>query len=261
MSNDTPPLGARPSLAQRRPSRRTLLAAGALLALAVTLAVVAYRQRHTLVAWARSLLSTPPNPALISWFREPASRAALATAFDAPCPGYPFLVPSSGLVGGLPWGATYGPYNRLSPHPGIDIFGMGEPGTVPVRAAYDGLLTREPHWIASVIIRHDDPLNPGETIWTYYTHMADASGAVDYIDPAFPPGTVDAPVKQGQVIGYQGVYGGGGLHLHFSIVKSDAEGVYRNEAVFANTLDPMPYLGLTLNAADNPEYPLRCRAP
>ena len=55
----------------------------------------------------------------------PPPASELATAFDAPCPGYPFLVPSAGLVGGLPWNAAYGPYNVLNPHPGIDIFGDG----------------------------------------------------------------------------------------------------------------------------------------
>lgn len=209
----------------------------------------------------------PPNEALIRWFSDPASREALATSFDAPCPGYPFLVPSSGLVGGLPWNAAYGPYNALNPHPGIDIFGQGSPGTVPVYAAYDGFLTREADWRSAVIIRHDDPLHPGETIWTYYTHMADLNGDHSYIVERFPPGTYDVPVRQGDLLGYQGLYNGGpsapriGLHVHFSIVRSDRSGHYRNEAVFGNTLDPTPYLGLSLNDPEGSQYPLRCLPP
>ncbi|MBN1284604.1 MAG: M23 family metallopeptidase [Anaerolineae bacterium] len=208
---------------------------------------------------------SPQHPALLRWFDEPASRAELASSFDAPCPGYPFLAPSSGLVGGLPWNSTAAPYNLLNPHPGIDIFGAGAPGTIPVYAAYDGMLTREADWVATVIIRHDDPLHPGETIWTYYTHMADQTGVESYIVPAFPPGTYEKPVQQGTLLGYQGLYNGGsyliGMHLHFSIVKSNPDGSYKNEAIFHNTLDPTPYLGLALNAADSPTFPQRCLPP
>jgi hypothetical protein len=202
-----------------------------------------------------------PNDALVRWFDERDARSELVTSFDAPCEGYPFLVPSSGLVGGLPWRAAYGPYNIINPHPGVDIFGLGEPGTVPVYAAYDGWLTREPDWVSSVIIRHDDPLHPGETIWTYYTHMANASGSVDYIAPEFRPGVREVPVKQGDLIGYQGVYGAGwtaNMHLHISIVKSDADGSYRNETWFRNTLDPTPYFGLPLNNPGSSQFPLQC---
>lgn len=219
------------------------------------------------------LLDRPPNEAITRWFdwehpaAQAAARAELVTRFDAPCPGYPFLIPTEGFVGGLPWNAAYGPYNILNPHPGIDIFGLGPLGTIPIYAAYDGWLTREEGWISTVIIRHDDPLRPGETIWTYYTHMASESGATSYIAPEFPSGTREVPVRRGQLIGYQGIYNGGpasydiAMHLHFSIVMSDADGSYRNEAVFGNTLDPSPYFGLTLNDADSPEYPLSCLLP
>ena len=213
------------------------------------------------------IVHRPANTALSRWFDDAASRAELATAFDAPCPGYPFLVPSAGLVGGLPWNAAYGPYNVLNPHPGIDIFGLGGVGTVPVRAAYDGLLTREDGWISAVIVKHDDPLHPGQPIWTYYTHMADLSGAHSFIEARFPPGSADVPVRQGDLLGYQGIYNGGvnasriGLHLHFSIVRGDLLGHYLNESVFANTLDPTPYLGLALNDPPSEAFPLRCLTP
>ncbi len=209
------------------------------------------------------LWRTPQEAALVRFITEPGARAGLVSHFEAPCPGAPFLVPSGGLVGGLPWRATAAPYNVLRPHPGIDIFGDGAPGTVPVRAAYDGWLTREHGWIASVIIRHDDPLHPGETIWTYYTHMANYDGSTSYIAPDFPPGTEDKRVWQGEVLGYQGVYNGGpghylvAMHVHFSIVRSSPDGAYRNEAIFANTLDPSPYFGLPL-AAGAVQFPARC---
>lgn len=198
------------------------------------------------------------------WFSDPSSRARLITEQHAPCPGAPFLLPSSGLIG-LLWRDTAFPYNVLRRHTGIDIFGDGEPGTVPVYAAYDGWLTRLPEWKASVIIRHDDPLQPGRTIWTYYTHMASRDGDVSYVAETFPPGTRGVWVEQGALLGYQGEYSGKalapvGMHVHVSIVVSEADGSFKNEARLSNTLDPSPYFGMPLNIADRPARPIRCLA-
>ncbi len=259
MADDSVPLTSAP----HRRKRSIVLFAAIAAGLALIVIALYMLDRRGIV----SIIHRPANEAIIRWFNDPASRAALTTTFTEPCPGYPFLVPSAGLVGGLPWNAAYGPYNTLRPHPGIDIFGDGAIGSIPVYAAYDGLLTREEGWVSSVIIRHDDPLQPGRVIWTYYTHMADESGAVSYIDGRFPPGTTGMPVAQGDLLGYQGVYNGGngapavGLHVHFSIVRSDLFGRYLNEAVFENTLDPTPYLGLSLNDPKSGEFPLRCLPP
>jgi hypothetical protein len=115
-----------------------------------------------------------------------------------------------------------------------------------------------------VIIRHpEDPLQPGRQIWTYYTHLADAQGH-SYIIAEIPPGTVELPVKQGALLGYQGDYNGNSwrsvdTHLHFSIVLDDGTGKFRNETDRANTLDPSPYLGMRLNSACA-NRPPECRA-
>ena len=199
--------------------------------------------------------------AIQRWFADRASRPALSTPREQ-CPGAPFLLPSAGLIG-LLWQDTAAPYNALRRHSGIDIFGDGIPGTVPVYAAYEGWLTRLPDWIASVIIRHDDPLQPGRTIWTYYTHMAARDGSESYVAAEFPPGTREVWVAQGTLIGYQGEYSGSklmpvGLHLHMSIVTSEPDGSFRNESHPANTLDPSPYFGLDLRAAHKPARPIRC---
>lgn len=123
-------------------------------------------------------------------------------------------------------------------------------------AAYAGYLTRLPEWKSTVIIRiPSDPLNPSRQIWTYYTHMADNNGS-SYISPEFPPGTSEVFVEAGKFLGYQGDFSGDpdnpvGVHLHFSIVLDDGQGSFRNELVIANTLDPSPYLGVSLNASQN----------
>lgn len=196
------------------------------------------------------------------WFDNYHSRQHLITARREPCPGAPFILPSDGFIG-LLWNDPDGPYNIFRRHSGIDIFGHGDPGEVPVYAAYDGYLTRLPDWKSTVIIRHDDPLRPGETIWTYYTHMASLDGEQSFIADAFPPGTTEQWVEQGTLLGYQGEYAGSalapvGLHVHFSIVKSEPDGSFKNEAVVANTLDPSPYLGMHVNIEGKPARPITC---
>ncbi|MBI5670552.1 MAG: hypothetical protein HZC41_21370 [Chloroflexi bacterium] len=203
-------------------------------------------------------------PPIHRWFTDPDTRRELATVMNRqPCPGAPFSLPSDGLIG-LLWNDPAAPYTVFATHTGLDIFGDGAPGEVPVYAAYGGYLSRLPDWKASVIIRHDDPLQPGRTIWTYYTHMASRDGSESFVAPAFPPGTDDVWVERGALLGYQGEYAGAGrapigLHVHFSIVLSDAAGVFTNEAQLSNTLDPSPYFGMPLNVADLPARPIHCR--
>lgn len=197
------------------------------------------------------------------WFNDEDSRERLTTLRE-PCPGAPFILPSEGFIG-LLWGDPSGPYNIFNRHSGIDVFGNGRPGQVPVYAVYDGYLTRFDNWLSTVIIRHDDPLNPGETIWTYYTHMADREGFASYVAPAFPPGTSEVFVEQGTFLGYQGEYSGEsafpvGLHVHMSIVESDDDGTFKSEAQIENTLDPSPYFGMDLNIHEiQPARPIQCR--
>ena len=196
------------------------------------------------------------------WFNDRSSRAGLMTFNDETCNNAPFLLPSPGFIG-LLWKDAAAPYNALRRHPGIDIFGDGQPGEVPVIAAYDGYLSRLDGWLSTVIIRHDDPLQPGRTIWTYYTHMADRDGSQSFVVDDFPQGTHEVFVQQGTLLGYQGEYNGAGvpvgLHVHMSIVTTGADGSFKNESVFSNTLDPSPYFGLPLNIDQKPERPLRCQ--
>ncbi|MBN2303630.1 MAG: M23 family metallopeptidase [Anaerolineae bacterium] len=215
----------------------------------------------TLVLYSQS--QSDSNKYINRWFDDPASRPELTTIQREPCPGAPFLLPSDGLIG-LLWRDSALPYNIFKRHTGVDIFGDGEPGEVPVYAAYDGYLTRLPDWKATVIIRHDDPLEPGRTIWTYYTHMASRDGDTSYIADSFPAGTREVWVTQGTLLGTQGEYSGGslapvGLHLHFSIVKSDPDGSFKNESRLGNTLDPSPYFGMGVNIAGKPARPIMCQ--
>jgi hypothetical protein len=202
-------------------------------------------------------LSDPRQQQVLRWVSgSEQERAALITIQREPCEGAPFILPAEGYIG-LLYNDPNGPYSRNSPHQGIDIFSNSEPGLTPVYAAYDGYITRESDWKSTLIQRiPDDPLNSGTQVWLYYTHMADREGN-DFIEEAFPPGTSELFVEQGTLLGYTGDYNGDALrpvwvHLHFSIVKDDGSGRYLNELEFSNTLDPSPYLGMTLNYACAP---------
>ena len=169
------------------------------------------------------------------------------------CGDAPFVLPSSGMIGFL-WGDSFRPGHR---HQRIDIFSGTEVGITPVYAAFDGYLTREADWKSTLIIRiPSNPINPNQQIWTYYTHLAEPSGESLIVD-VFPPGTREVFVSAGTLLGYQGNYSGTpgrptGVHLHFSVIKDDGQGGYKNELKFHNTLDPSPYFGMNLNASQNP---------
>lgn len=189
---------------------------------------------------------------LRQYWSDPGAHTAWAIRAGDQCGAAPFVMPTDGFVGFL-WGSSFRPGHE---HQGIDIFGPSGPnglGETPVVAAYSGYLTRLPGWRSSLIIRIPmDPLMPGRQIWTYYTHLADAEGN-SFIAEEFPPGTREVFVSAGTLLGYQGNYSADpdnptGLHLHFSIVKDDGEGSFKNELEIRNTLDPSPYLGIDVRA-------------
>lgn len=189
---------------------------------------------------------------VIGWLRNPSAHPEWAVKAGQRCRAAPFSMPTDGYIGFL-WGDSFRPGHH---HQGLDIFGGGDLNQTPVIAAYPGYLTRLPEWKSSLIIRvPEDPLDPSQQVWTYYTHMADSAGN-SYISPEYPPGTSEVFVEAGTLLGYQGNFSGDpnnpvGIHLHFSIVKDDGFGKFLNELEIDNTLDPSPYLGLPLNATQN----------
>lgn len=200
---------------------------------------------------------------VVEWIRNPSAHPDWAVRAGTRCASEtPFLIPTDGLIGYL-WDDSFQAGKR---HQGIDIFGGTEVGQTPVVAAYPGYLTRLPTWKSAVIVRvPSDPLQPGRQIWLYYTHMADPNGN-SFISSDFPPGTLEIYVETGKLLGYQGNFTGdaanpSGIHLHFSIVLDDGKGSFRNELDINNTLDPSPYLGLSLNAKKSDGEVSVCQAP
>lgn len=191
---------------------------------------------------------------VISWLRAPGQNPEWLVRAGERCGDAPFLIPTDGFIGFL-WDDSFRIGHR---HQGIDVFGGKAVNETPVYVAYAGYLTRLADWKSTVIIRiPKDPLNPQRQIWTYYTHLAGPQGE-SYIAPDIPPGTVERFVEAGTLLGYQGNYSGSpgnpvGVHLHFSIVMDDGQGRFLNELKIENTLDPSPYLGLPLNANENPD--------
>src|SRR5512134_3956735 len=120
-----------------------------------------------------------------AWMNNPASHPDWKLSAGSQCGSAPFIFPTDGFAGFL-WGDSMG---RLHKHQGIDIFAGTDVTITRVIAAYPGYLTRLPDWKSTVIVRvPSDPLDPGEQIWLYYTHMADQQGN-SFISPDFPPGS------------------------------------------------------------------------
>lgn len=199
---------------------------------------------------------------LLAYLRDPAAHPDWQIQAGTRCGEAPFLLPTSGYLG-YGYGDSWKPGHR---HQGIDIFGPAGLNQTPVLAVHPGYLTRLPDWKSTVILRvPQDPLQPDRQIWVYYTHLADPEGEA-YITADFPPGTVEKYVAAGTLLGYQGNFSGTpgrpvGVHLHFSIVRDDGQGHFKNELKMANTLDPSPYLGLAVNANADRSQPITCSPP
>ncbi len=180
-----------------------------------------------------------------------ASMPATTTNIDS-CPEARWRLPSESSLG-IKWQDN-----------GIDFFGLGTEGTLPVRAVADGLLTRLPEWMDAVAILHDDPLNSGKKVWSYYGGMADNYGSESFVAEEFPAGIADIPVKSGQVLGYQGTWSGIPLrpkwvHTSFAVVEASGQNTFPEEVSKELTLDPTLYIGLSIETENKNLQKLKCK--
>ena len=162
----------------------------------------------------------------------------------------------------------------------LAFMGQGYENSVPVYAVADGLLTRRTDWRDVVAIQHDDPLRPGEKVWAFYGGMASGWGQESFVVQDFPPGSEGAPVKRGQLLGYQGQWSGQPgmsiwVHLRFAVLPAMEDGSFPAEMVglvegrepapgeseLERPLDPSPYLGTVGSVVMGaPTWlPLRCQ--
>ena len=181
-------------------------------------------------------------------------RNAPAAPVPEACTGAPWRIPTRADLG-LRWdGAT------------AMFFGRGNLGQVPVAAVADGWLYRAAAWQGSVAVLHEDPLRPGAQVWSFYDDLASADGTTSTIAPEFPPGSEGVFVKQGQVLGYQGVWNGGPgstpvwQHVRFGVTRANPDGRFPDALTDAAFLDPAPYLGIALRGegAYRELQPLQC---
>jgi len=184
------------------------------------------------------------------------------------CPDAPWRLPTCGDMG--MWWITYQ----------LAFMGQGYENSVPVYAVADGLLTRHTDWRDAVAIQHDDPLRPGEKVWSFYGGMASGWGHESFVVQDFPPGSEGVPVKRGQLLGYQGQWAGQPgmslwVHLHFAVLPAMGDGSFPAEIVglvggeepapdeseLERPLDPSPYLGTVGSVVMGaPTWlPLRCQ--
>jgi hypothetical protein len=140
------------------------------------------------------------------------------------CPDAPWRLPTRGEMG--MWWVTYQ----------LGIMGEGIENEIPVYAVADGLLTRRSEWNSAVAILHDDPVRPGEKVWSFYADMADGEDGRSFIVPDFPPGSEGVPVEAGQLLGYQGMWSGSPgnpiwTHLQFTVVAALPDGSFPAQIV------------------------------
>jgi hypothetical protein len=153
------------------------------------------------------------------------------------CPGALWQLPSDSRLG-VKWQDD-----------GLMFFGQGNEGQVPIYAVADGLLWRPEAWTDGVIIEHDDPLQVGKKIWTFYGGMTSANGKESFVAEEFPIGVKNVPVKAGQLIGYQGSWSGNPqwpmwIHVYFALVR--ATGNFPETFNNFTILNPSEHLGLAL---------------
>ncbi|MCP4537416.1 MAG: hypothetical protein GY832_09750 [Chloroflexi bacterium] len=154
---------------------------------------------------------------------HPRDAESVAVGLDV-CPGAPWRLPTRSDMG--MWWVTYQ----------LGFMGEGYENTVPVYAVADGLLLRRSNWDSAVAIQHDDPVRPGEKVWSFYGDMADGENGESFVAADFPPGSESVPVQEGQLLGYQGTWGpspGTSIwtHLHFAVVSALEDGSFPNEIV------------------------------
>jgi hypothetical protein len=188
------------------------------------------------------------------------SEAPSAMKTPERCSNAPWRLPGEATLG-VRWDAADSFRNLQQ----LKFLGRGKEGKTPVVAVADGVLKRLPGRPDALVIQHDDPLRPGEKVWTFYGGMADASGESSFVSSDLAAAENGAPVKAGQLLGYQGTWSGrplwrDWLHVDFAVVRPDAQGNFPASLTPENMLDPAPYLGLAIKPrAEEPDtQPLAC---
>ena len=151
-------------------------------------------------------------------FFEPKNFSSNTYPEDLLCPQVPWRLPTTSDLGML-WESGQ-----------VLMMGDFRKREVPVYAVADGLLFQFPGWETALAIQHQDPLQSGKHIWSFYGDMAPAYDPENaYIDVIYQ-GADGIPVKAGDLIGYQGRWLGPDqqtwVHLRFTLLPAEDDGSF-----------------------------------
>lgn len=170
-----------------------------------------------------------------SLFFTPKDHQVEKYPIDRQCPDVPWQIPTEANMG-MQW------YNGQ-----LLMMGSGRSGEIPVYAIANGFLYQFPGWETAVAIRHDDPFNPGRSIWSFYGDLAPAFNPQhSYIEEKYINAEA-VPVNAGDIIGYQGDWLGPNfqtwVHLRFTLLPAEQDGSF-----------PQPLLAIHNFYANLPSY-------
>ena len=79
----------------------------------------------------------------------------------------------------------------------------------------------------------------------------------------FPTGITNVPVQSGQLLGYQGSWSGTPFwpkwaHVSFAVVDASEQNNFPEKELLDTILNPIPYMGLTLETGNENLQPLKC---
>lgn len=144
------------------------------------------------------------------------------------------------------------------------LYGAGAEGQVPVASPADGEVYRLDDFpVGSLIIVHDDPLNPGERVITLFEDLRSFRGDDVFIMDQFPTGTKGVSVNKGEVIGYQAMWSGSEyrqdwLHVNIGVAEYDPGLLENYNLLRENLIHPADYFGIIIDPTSTKIGPLTC---
>ncbi|MFW5714093.1 MAG: hypothetical protein ACOCYU_05425, partial [Brevefilum sp.] len=146
----------------------------------------------------------------------------------------------------------------------LSLYGTGAEGTVPVKAiAFGEAFRPEQFPEGSLVMVHDDPLNPGERVIVYYTEMRSFRNGDALIAEDIPIGADGLTVDAGEVIGYQSTWAGrtfqqDWLHVTLGVAPYDPQLLEDPALLEANLIQPGEYFGIQLDPESKHVKPIIC---
>jgi len=146
----------------------------------------------------------------------------------------------------------------------LTLYGAGAEGRVPITAPADGKVYRPAVFQdGSLLIVHEDPLNPGEKVITLYTDMRSYRGQETLIIDDFPVGADGIPVEAGDIIGYQSMWSGtimqqNWLHVNFGIAGYQEQFLTDYDLLIENLISPVNYFGILIDFEVDKLRPIEC---